>query len=653
MRGKVPRQSLLLTVILLAGAAALLYQAGRPYGKVYESGVLETIARNYDREGIFRLRFLPTLNLIGGRPNYYLNHPPLVMVQLGLFYSLLGDSELASRVNMITWALLSLLLFFLIIRQEISLKAATFSALVMALLPVFFYYGRIVNFESFTLFASLLTIWLFIKALDSDGNIYLYAFFVSVAIGSLSDWPFYPVLPGLVAYSLIRRRGLKTAVVGLAIGALVLAGLLAAYNHLVTGSTANGENPLNVFRGLRPYLREGALTSYWSSGEFWSRISNRITRCFTHLIPFIAVGGAIIGFRTGSRKIKSLALLFLISGSALIIADPSGPFWHDWGFYPLIPAAAFLSALFILKIHPVFRLGLLAALAVLSFRQFRDFHGQSSLRNYHLGIAIASVATDSDILYSPRGIPIAYYADMPNQFLWPGPPFTQFIENHQPDFIVIGVDPIDWFISLDRERLHSFLLKHHYRLIYRDLPLELWKKSNPAADIFLLAELISPEDIEYGWETGLAATKDSAFFTISTEIDAMETRVLSLPRLKIPPDRIISGYFRPVFSHNSPNQYLEIFLTAWDGEEETVLLARRAAPDPNSETENWIHFQQELSRFVGKSISFKFRATLISEDGNSRSRISWGNPGLLSFSAPGRDLHRREGNWTGSRAPIR
>ncbi len=466
-----------LTGILLAALFLLAYQIHLPYLKTLEHGTLELRARNFLQEGFSPLRFLPVRNLYGGKPNFYLNHPPLFINFLALFLTTLGDSEVSARISVILFSLGSLWLLYLVVARETSRKLALWTVLIATILPIFFYYGRIVNYEPSTLFFSLLATWLFLRTPPGSNRYLRAAFLGAVVLGILSGWAFYSTPAALLIYALLRRRKVLLALG--AVAAAAAAFLLMLWYYSLAADKWGG--PLTVFGGTGQFfsLAPGR-TILWTTRPFYGVLWRRVVRCFTLPLPFLAGGGLALTLitlrRAESRKILPPALLFLVSGSGLLIVAPKDVLHHDWGLFMLIPAGAFLSARLILRFKPLIRAAVIILLAVPAASRFREFHGHLDYSSYRAGKMIRTESRPGDTLLTSRGQPVAYYSGLSSQFFWPGPPATRIIRQFQPDWVVFREDQ-EIYLQTGFETFSDCLKEEGYRLVDQE-NYRIWKKAD-------------------------------------------------------------------------------------------------------------------------------------------------------------------------------
>ncbi len=460
---------LALTAILLAALFLLTYQITLPYGKVLEHGTLEIRARNFLQEGFLPLRFLPTRNLIGGKPNFYLNHPPLFLNYLALVLKIFGDSEVTARSAVIALSLGSIYLLYLIVCRETSARTAIWTVLIAILLPIFFYYGRIVNYEPAALFLSLLTIWLYLKS-SAGNSLYLRAALLgTVVLGVLCSWAFYFTPLALFCYALLRRQNILPALGALIAGGATFVIMLGVYVFAAQrwGGSLTVCKEIGEYFSVNPTKR----TVLWLTQPFYKALAERSLRGFTGVTLLLAAGGLIlnlINFRQFEyRRTIPLTILFLVSGAGLIIVAPKDVYHHDWGLFMLIPAIAFLSAQLLLKLRALIRITAISALILFSAIGFRNFHGPHSFSPRRIGEMIRDNSQPGDILLALRGNPLIYYAGIPIQFHWPGPPSVNVIRRIRPAWVVLQADG-EMYLLNTVEEIYNCLKEEGYQLIKRD-----------------------------------------------------------------------------------------------------------------------------------------------------------------------------------------
>ena len=108
-------------------------------------------AHNTMRAGLLATRGVPSAFYFGPLPippsGYYTHHPPLLSLMLAGMFAVLGEKEWVARLLPITFSLVGVVLLWAIIKDCAGSRAATFGALLFAVMPMELVYGRMVNFE--------------------------------------------------------------------------------------------------------------------------------------------------------------------------------------------------------------------------------------------------------------------------------------------------------------------------------------------------------------------------------------------------------------------------------------------------------------------------------------------------------------------------
>lgn len=618
-----------LASIVLLATGLLSYQIGRPYCKMWEHGEVEIRARNFLDEGFWRLRFLPVRNLMGGTPNYYLNHPPLAVIVLALFMRFLGDAEISARLSVIIPALASLWLLYKIIRLEISEKLALMTILVVVLLPQYFYNGRIVSLYPFTLFISLLTIWLFLQAGSSPEVGYKLALFISVLLGVMSDWSYYLIPPSLLIFSLIRRRGWKLAL-GVIVAQLAFFALMMVYFNAVAGILDGTESPLTIFGGTRYLKIAGPGRWLLTLDIFYQRLWERMKDCFTPLVCVLAACGLVVNFfsRDKRRDILALSSLFLFSAILFIPLAPTSVYYHDFGLYPFIPAMAFLSSSLLLKLPLLIRSVVLIILVFFSGVQFQSFHAPIYCLPYRTGQAIRRASISGETIFAPRGPPLAYYSQLPTQFIFPGPPFLEILADYQPTWIVFSPGD-EQIMRTSLEKAYAGLNRKGYFRICR-AGYEVWKRTEPGSDGYLLATLLAPEQEQSGWETRLVTLGSESLFAVCGNLNEGASKELIFSDLNISYGSWLEVCIGYTIHNPDRNQTVEFIISILDNNQEEAIIAKQIYSSPEKTQAGWTPVEADLSNYTGETISLKLQTVFSGLGQTSTLEAFWGNMRIVS-----------------------
>src|SRR6266487_2198730 len=117
----------------------------------YNGACWSQSAHNTMRAGLLTTTGVPSAFYFGPLPippsGYYTHHPPLLSLMLAGMFAVLGEKEWVARLLPITFSLVGVVLLWAIIKDCAGSRAATFGALLFAVMPMELVYGRMVNFE--------------------------------------------------------------------------------------------------------------------------------------------------------------------------------------------------------------------------------------------------------------------------------------------------------------------------------------------------------------------------------------------------------------------------------------------------------------------------------------------------------------------------
>jgi 4-amino-4-deoxy-L-arabinose transferase-like glycosyltransferase len=211
-------------------------------------------------------------------------HPPLVMIYLGLAWRLLGYSAWAARGAMTLIAAATVATLYRLGRRVASPEVAAWSALLLALSPLFFAQSTLVHLDlAATLFTTLVVLFLI------GDQSWLFALAASLAV--LSKETAVVLLPVAWLYAWRRGRGSAAARraspaswAALAAPLVPLAAWALHYHH-VTG----------YWTGNRGYLSYNLYSTLSPARVFWSLL-RRSYELFIGGFNWLLTAGAAVGF---------------------------------------------------------------------------------------------------------------------------------------------------------------------------------------------------------------------------------------------------------------------------------------------------------------------------------------------------------------------
>jgi hypothetical protein len=111
---------------------------------------------------------------------------------------------------------------------------AAYGLLFLALVPSTTFFGSAVNSQSLSLFFALASVWWYLRWLKTDSRGAYAGLIVTVFVGTLSDWPAYLIVPGLVLHCLAFRHTREERWKILALPLIAVAGFGIFLAHIWT-----------------------------------------------------------------------------------------------------------------------------------------------------------------------------------------------------------------------------------------------------------------------------------------------------------------------------------------------------------------------------------------------------------------------------------
>jgi hypothetical protein len=333
--------------ILLLAAALLSIGLREDWRLLHEDNgaLFTTLALSHLRLGLAETRahdlFVVTAT---GERFPYGHHPPgVALLVAGAFATTGSDAPAVARSVPIAFHLGSALLLFSLLRRVVSTGGALLGLFLFAVLPMSAYFGRMVGYEPFGLFAVLLMLNGWIRYRKEGGRIGLGLLVAGIVFGGLLDWAplFFAAALGLVELTdLLRGNGVSSA--ALRTIAFAAVGVLAFdFLHLaVAGHGALASLAAILARGAVPG-RPGLSTVDFLLGQL-----EGFRRYFTHVGLLSALLVAAAFFRPGGKLAASLRLadpvvfrLLAATGGAALAYVLAAPRWAEvhayWKFYAL------------------------------------------------------------------------------------------------------------------------------------------------------------------------------------------------------------------------------------------------------------------------------------------------------------------------------
>ena len=151
-------------------------------------------AKNFLRFGYLPLKFGATLATADIRPDerkYLIHYTPALPVLISLSYGIFGISEMSTRLVPIIASLASVFLVVLLGKELISFRAGIIAGALMAVTPMFIYYGKNPVHEIVLLPFALLSFYSYRRFLKTGENGWWNILLLALTSAMLVGWPGY------------------------------------------------------------------------------------------------------------------------------------------------------------------------------------------------------------------------------------------------------------------------------------------------------------------------------------------------------------------------------------------------------------------------------------------------------------------------------
>jgi 4-amino-4-deoxy-L-arabinose transferase-like glycosyltransferase len=434
-------------LVLAAGTALRMKDFFQPWRNANPSQVLKgfggalysTMARNHIRYGYANTK-LAMINSGGVRPvnelgKYrYLNHPPLYAVLLSLAFRVLGDDEWCARLFALVFSALSLLMIFVVVRQQAGAVAGLVAMILMAVMPMAVYYGAFVEVQSsHVMFIALTIFYFYWKWHVSRRAGFFWSMLACFFLGAALDWPVYLLAFGIFLHHLITpgpRGRSKVIWLGLPVAVFVAFGLTAAYIHRLSGGTLGGlVHALWVETTHRQTVGSLVETGLWL--EWPRKLEEYFLRMYTLPVLVLAAMWIVPGLvATLGRRAPAgggLVFCFLCMGAGYVALFPAGSTLHEyWSMYLIVVFSAAIA--FLLNEASRWTLGLATAilavfLGITAWNRYEPLIPYESSHYVVSGEALKQTTAPEDILTvlakGTERFHYTYYADRTIHVLTP------------------------------------------------------------------------------------------------------------------------------------------------------------------------------------------------------------------------------------------
>ncbi|EDY20217.1 hypothetical protein CfE428DRAFT_2141 [Chthoniobacter flavus Ellin428] len=293
-------------------------------------------AHNTLAAGIIATAGVPSAFYFGTPPippeGFYTHHPPLLSLMLTGMFAIFGEAEWVARLLPIAFSFLGVVLLWLLVKECVNARAATFAAIAFSAMPMELRYGRMVNFEPINLvwMLALLLAW---QRWEVDGRRW-WPILLAALLCEWTAWLGYLFVLAvcLSAYGLARRN--RRVMIGLLVTLPVSLLLFAVQIKLARPDSWHDLS-------IALHYRMGSVISW---PEWFARIGSLLV---AHIQPALWIlgllGTVFVIQRRDDRPLRQLgwsASCFFVLSVFYIFFFRNASAIHDYAsFYFTVPVA--------------------------------------------------------------------------------------------------------------------------------------------------------------------------------------------------------------------------------------------------------------------------------------------------------------------------
>jgi 4-amino-4-deoxy-L-arabinose transferase-like glycosyltransferase len=343
---------ILFAIVLLVGLLTRLPTMARQFQRDPEGcgAFYGTVARNYSRYGILKTYAVPiqSIGVTPEAPVFYPNHPPLLPLLVAGAYRVFGwnpwngdvPPEWQTRLPTTLFTLACIATIFVMLRSRANLRAATFAALVFALVPMTILFGSqpdVINTQ--LVFFALLTIAAYERLQRSQNWKTLGLLCLAFAPAAATDWPAFH-LAVVLGLHFIATRPLRRWGWIIAFGFVCAAYFFLLYGEVVA-VTHDWRWMSRIFIRRAMSSESDARKTITIGNWFRDAIGHHAIGRHT-MIGFALLGAWIVlAARPLRRSPASQSIWLLLAWVTLhVLVGRQGVFVHEWWWWPLTPGLA-------------------------------------------------------------------------------------------------------------------------------------------------------------------------------------------------------------------------------------------------------------------------------------------------------------------------
>ena len=301
-------------------------------------------AHNHLRAGLLATAGVPSASYFGPLPippsSYYTHHPPLLSIALAGLFAMLGEKEWVARLLPIASSLVGLTLLWILVEECAGSRAAAFSAVLFAAMPMELVFGRMVNFEPIDL-VWMLSALLCLRRWEQTGKRLWRNLMIAASVFALwTAWLGYMFVLVVCLHFIITpgKRNLRLALLLLG---LSLISILLFLLHIRWVQPDAWQDLMGAFNRRLARTNSTGITITWAA---WAgKMANTLR---SQILPFswaLGILGTVCVIRRRKddeslRYLGSVALCFFVLSAFYVIVFQNASYVHDYAsFYFTVP----------------------------------------------------------------------------------------------------------------------------------------------------------------------------------------------------------------------------------------------------------------------------------------------------------------------------
>ena len=367
----------LLVVLILAGVLVSI-NINKPFvGQHDWNGVVYgQQAKNFVRFGYLPLKFGATLSTgdtLPGDRKFSTHYTPILPILISFSYRLFGVSEWSTRLVPAAASLASVFLVILLGRELISFRAGIIAGILMAVTPMFIYYGKNPVHEVVLLPFALLSFYSYQCFLKTNKDKWWKTLLLASTAAMLTGWPGYYAAGLIAAHGFLTEKKFRARFLALPMLMVGLFSLFLLHGYILDPKIKDELQRIGLSRMSGGGFRVS---------EFVAKELRYSINLFTATLLGLA-GIWVIGFlikltrilsqvvsshceerqRRGNLKTILLGLIGIFGISHVLLFRDAG-WYHEYLLFPVLPFVVLAAAGVIHRFRPLIILIILVLVAV-------------------------------------------------------------------------------------------------------------------------------------------------------------------------------------------------------------------------------------------------------------------------------------------------